>query len=177
MLKNTIIFQKIFVCVRSTFSGHHVPSISIKRINRSCVVVDSIGKRKQDNTLCNWFDPTREIEFYEKIKLGQYYVRGRRPRKRRSAAGIIGTRVQIAIFNQFRIFMHLVFLQEIRPFKGCMQGFSVNHQEEELISEKAIRHKVGQCFPQVEKGSFFPGDAYAIYSEWLKTNNHIIHRR
>lgn len=49
-----------------------------------------------------------------------------------------------------------------------MQGFSINHQEEELISEKAIRHKVGQCFPQVEKGSFFPGDAYAIYSEWLK---------
>jgi laminin alpha 1/2 len=49
-----------------------------------------------------------------------------------------------------------------------MQGFSINHQEEELISEKAIRHKVGQCFPQVEKGSFFPGDAYAIYSESLK---------
>jgi len=46
-----------------------------------------------------------------------------------------------------------------------MQGFSVNHQEEELISEKAIRHRVGQCFPQVEKGSFFPGDAYAVYSE------------
>lgn len=49
-----------------------------------------------------------------------------------------------------------------------MQGFSLNHQEEELISEKAIRHKVGQCFPQVEKGSFFPGDAYAIYSKSLK---------
>jgi len=51
----------------------------------------------------------------------------------------------------------------VQAFKGCMQGFSINHQEEELISEKAIRHKVGQCFPQVEKGSFFPGDAYAIY--------------
>lgn len=48
---------------------------------------------------------------------------------------------------------------------GCMQGFALNHQEEELVSEKAIRHKVGQCFPQVEKGSYFPGDAYAIYSE------------
>jgi len=46
-----------------------------------------------------------------------------------------------------------------------MQGFAINHQEEELVSEKAIRHKVGQCFPQVEKGSFFPGDAYAIYSK------------
>ncbi|VVC37186.1 Hypothetical protein CINCED_3A012310 [Cinara cedri] len=51
----------------------------------------------------------------------------------------------------------------VQAFRGCMQGFSINHQEEELISEKAIRHKVGQCFPQVEKGSFFPGDAYAIY--------------
>lgn len=59
-------------------------------------------------------------------------------------------------------------LQSIQAFKGCMQGFIVNHQEEELISEKAIRHKVGQCFPQVEKGSFFPGDAYAIYSKFLK---------
>lgn len=48
-----------------------------------------------------------------------------------------------------------------------MQGFTINHQEEELISERAIHHKVGQCFPQVEKGSFFPGDAYAIYSECL----------
>ncbi|XP_025195973.1 laminin subunit alpha-1 [Melanaphis sacchari] len=51
----------------------------------------------------------------------------------------------------------------VQAFRGCMQGFSINHQEEELISEKAIRHKVGQCFPQVEKGSFFPGDAFAIY--------------
>lgn len=51
-----------------------------------------------------------------------------------------------------------------------MQGFAINHLEEELISEKAIRHKVGQCFPQVEKGSFFPGDAYAIYSKSLKIN-------
>lgn len=58
--------------------------------------------------------------------------------------------------------------QNVQAFKGCMQGFIVNHQEEELISEKAIRHKVGQCFPQVEKGSFFPGDAYAIYCEFLK---------
>lgn len=59
-------------------------------------------------------------------------------------------------------------LQSVQPFKGCMQGFAINHQEEELISEKAIRHKVGQCFPQVEKGSFFPGDAFAIYSELIK---------
>lgn len=51
-----------------------------------------------------------------------------------------------------------------------MQGFSINHQEEELISEKAIRHRVGQCFPQVEKGSFFPGDAYAVYSKQFKLN-------
>ncbi|XP_050425592.1 laminin subunit alpha-1 isoform X2 [Adelges cooleyi] len=52
---------------------------------------------------------------------------------------------------------------DVRSFKGCMQGFAVNHQEEELVSERAVRHQVGQCFPQVEKGSFFPGDAYAIY--------------
>lgn len=70
------------------------------------------------------------------------------------------------LFPKLKCLVNL-FLQNVQAFRGCMQGFAINHQEEELISEKAIRHKVGQCFPQVEKGSFFPGDAYAIYSKSL----------
>lgn len=78
-------------------------------------------------------------------------------------------KIEIIIILTYIIHKKLI-LQSIQTFKGCMQGFSINHQEEELISEKAIRHKVGQCFPQVEKGSFFPGDAYAIYSKSIKFN-------
>lgn len=78
-------------------------------------------------------------------------------------------RYKCLVFIEIYVFIYSqqikIILQNVQSFKGCMQGFAINHQEEELISEKAIRHKVGQCFPQVEKGSFFPGDAYAIYSK------------
>lgn len=48
-----------------------------------------------------------------------------------------------------------------------MEGLSLNGHAEDLVGDKATPHKVGQCFPQVERGSYFPGDAYAIYSKYL----------
>lgn len=30
-------------------------------------------------------------------------------------------------------------------------------------------HNVGQCFSHVEKGSYFAGDAYAVYSKYILT--------
>ena len=56
-------------------------------------------------------------------------------------------------------------LSKLEEFKGCMRRFIVNG----LTQDLARNHKnVGQCFPKVEKGSFFPGDAYAVYSKFLK---------
>ncbi|XP_069690531.1 laminin subunit alpha-2 isoform X2 [Periplaneta americana] len=51
-------------------------------------------------------------------------------------------------------------LQKLEGFKGCLRGLAINQQSQNLSG-----HKVGQCFPQVEQGSYFPGDAYAIYEE------------
>ncbi|KDR22194.1 Laminin subunit alpha-1, partial [Zootermopsis nevadensis] len=51
-------------------------------------------------------------------------------------------------------------LQKLEGFKGCLRGLAINQQSQNLSG-----HKVGQCFPLVEKGSYFPGDAYAVYEE------------
>uniref|UniRef100_T1HX12 Laminin subunit alpha-2 n=1 Tax=Rhodnius prolixus TaxID=13249 RepID=T1HX12_RHOPR len=54
-------------------------------------------------------------------------------------------------------------LQRIQGFKGCIRNLKLNNHEEHIVGEKSTPFKVGQCFPQVERGSYFPGDAYAIY--------------
>lgn len=58
--------------------------------------------------------------------------------------------------------------RELQPkpeeFKGCLRKFSINNNTQDLA--RPGRHQnVGQCFPRIEQGSYFPGDAYAIYSE------------
>jgi hypothetical protein len=51
-------------------------------------------------------------------------------------------------------------LQKLEGFKGCLRGLAINQQSQNLSG-----HKVGQCFPLVEQGSYFPGDAYAVYGK------------
>lgn len=51
-------------------------------------------------------------------------------------------------------------------FKGCIRRFLMNNLAQDLAMPG--RHSaVGQCFPNVEKGSYFAGDAYAIYSKFI----------
>lgn len=53
---------------------------------------------------------------------------------------------------------------KLEQFKGCIRRFKVNNSTQDLA--RPGRHvNIGQCFPKVEKGSYFPGDAYAIYSK------------
>ncbi|KAI5705223.1 hypothetical protein M8J75_013109 [Diaphorina citri] len=54
-------------------------------------------------------------------------------------------------------------IQRTDTLKGCIQKLSVNGHAEDLVGETAQHHNVGQCFPSVERGSYFPGDAYAVY--------------
>lgn len=55
-------------------------------------------------------------------------------------------------------------LTKLEQFKGCIRRFRVNNATQDLV--RPGRHfNVGQCFPSVEKGSYFPGDAFVIYSE------------
>ncbi|XP_068083310.1 laminin subunit alpha-1 [Anabrus simplex] len=54
-------------------------------------------------------------------------------------------------------------VQSVEAFKGCVRQLQVNNQMEDLVGPRRFLHNVGQCFPQVERGSYFSGDAYAIY--------------
>lgn len=57
-------------------------------------------------------------------------------------------------------------IAKLEGFKGCLRRFSVNNVTQDLA--KTGSHKnVGQCFPRVEKGSYFPGDAFGIYSKYF----------
>lgn len=40
----------------------------------------------------------------------------------------------------------------------------VDNKPEDLVKDAALHQNVGQCFPVIEKGSYFAGDAYAIYN-------------
>ena len=62
-------------------------------------------------------------------------------------------------------------LPEVEPasysydgFKGCIRNVYLNGSARDLASDGNIIHRVGQCFAHVETGSYFPGDAYAVYS-------------
>lgn len=57
---------------------------------------------------------------------------------------------------------HKDVLSKKEDFRGCIRRFRVNT----IIQDLAKRYSnLGQCFPRVEKGSYFSGDAYAEYSE------------
>lgn len=57
-------------------------------------------------------------------------------------------------------------ISKLEGFKGCLRKFSVNNVTQDLARTNAHKN-VGQCFPRVEKGSYFPGDAYGIYSKFF----------
>lgn len=53
---------------------------------------------------------------------------------------------------------------KLEQFKGCIRRFLLNNVSQDLA--RPSRHSgIGQCFPKVEKGSYFAGDAYAVYSK------------
>lgn len=55
---------------------------------------------------------------------------------------------------------------KLEQFKGCIRRFLLNNVSQDLV--RPGRHlAIGQCFPNVEKGSYFAGDAYAIYSKCI----------
>uniref|UniRef100_A0A1B0BIW7 Laminin subunit alpha-1 n=1 Tax=Glossina palpalis gambiensis TaxID=67801 RepID=A0A1B0BIW7_9MUSC len=59
-------------------------------------------------------------------------------------------------------------LMKLEPFKGCLRRFLIGNSTQDLAKPGKHLH-VGQCFPKVERGSYFPGDAYAVY----KKNFHV----
>lgn len=55
---------------------------------------------------------------------------------------------------------------ELNQFRGCIRALKINKQAQSLVSNKNTKHtRIGQCFANVEQGSYFGGDAYAVYSK------------
>lgn len=60
---------------------------------------------------------------------------------------------------------------ELIEFRGCIKRLKINNVTQDLAPPDLHRN-IGQCFPRIEKGSYFPGDAYAIYSNTFDIGNH-----
>lgn len=58
--------------------------------------------------------------------------------------------------------LHREVLTKKEDFKGCIRRFIVNGITQDLTKHF---YNLGQCFPRIEKGSYFSGDAYAEYSK------------
>ncbi|KAF5307738.1 hypothetical protein FQR65_LT06609 [Abscondita terminalis] len=55
------------------------------------------------------------------------------------------------------------------PFRGCIRGLTINKVPQGLVRDKnTVHYNIGQCFPHIERGSYFGGDAYAIYSKFFR---------
>ncbi|XP_068621214.1 laminin subunit alpha-1 [Battus philenor] len=52
-------------------------------------------------------------------------------------------------------------------FLGCIRRVGVNGRAEDLVRDAQAHRGVGQCFPNVERGAYFAGDAHAVWaSRW-----------
>lgn len=65
-----------------------------------------------------------------------------------------------------------ILLLDKMEFKGCIRKLLVNNSTQDL-ARPGFHRNIGQCFPRVENGSFFSGDAYAIYSRAFDISKHL----
>lgn len=64
-------------------------------------------------------------------------------------------------------------MAKIEGFKGCIKRISINGKLEDLVKDAKMHQNVGQCFPSIERGSYFPGDAYAVYKKHFVIGSHL----
>ena len=50
-------------------------------------------------------------------------------------------------------------------FKGCLRNIRLNAVQVDLLSSSNSVTGIGRCFDDVERGAYFDGDAYAVFSE------------
>lgn len=57
-------------------------------------------------------------------------------------------------------------VQITETLRGCLRNLNINEEAFEIPSNRRADRivGVGQCFASVQPGSYFPGDAYAVYS-------------
>lgn len=88
-----------------------------------------------------------------------------RIRDLKSIRFLMTLRSTISIFLINFFFFSFFKLAKTEGFTGCVRNLKVNNQTEDLIGEQSTHQKVGQCFPHIERGSFFSGDAFIVHSK------------
>ncbi|KAL1491007.1 hypothetical protein ABEB36_011669 [Hypothenemus hampei] len=82
-------------------------------------------------------------------------------------------RNEVFLGNLPRNYVTNEFLQErIQPFEGCINNLKIN-EEIKLLGKNTsdvTYNNIRQCFPKIEEGAYFAGDAYAIYKEGFRIN-------
>ncbi|XP_077268130.1 wing blister isoform X1 [Temnothorax americanus] len=51
----------------------------------------------------------------------------------------------------------------LETLKGCIRGLKINGNVYDMVGSTSRAFNVGQCFPSVESGAYFQGEAYAVY--------------
>lgn len=73
------------------------------------------------------------------------------------------------IYSHSQLKIIFFVFQETETLRGCLRNLKINAEEFEIPNNRRRDRivGVGQCFASVQPGSYFPGDAYAIYSKNL----------
>ncbi|KAK9872276.1 hypothetical protein WA026_017080 [Henosepilachna vigintioctopunctata] len=61
----------------------------------------------------------------------------------------------------------------IQQFIGCIREFKINNLPQLNTKDLSYYMNLGSCFPKVEKGAYFGGDAYAIYKRDFRVNKQL----
>ncbi|KAL0132326.1 hypothetical protein PUN28_000249 [Cardiocondyla obscurior] len=51
----------------------------------------------------------------------------------------------------------------LETLKGCIKSLKINGTVYDMVGSTSRAFNVGQCFPSVESGAYFQGEAYAVY--------------
>lgn len=53
-------------------------------------------------------------------------------------------------------------VSKVLPFKGCIKELKINRAPQSFLHH----NQIGLCFSNIERGSYFRGDAYVVYSKF-----------
>ncbi|XP_030761277.1 laminin subunit alpha-1-like [Sitophilus oryzae] len=64
---------------------------------------------------------------------------------------------------------------KLRPFRGCLRNLRINNETKlnQKSGKDILSNNIRQCFPRIEEGGYFGGDAYAIYKRGFRIDKQL----
>ncbi|KAB0803605.1 hypothetical protein PPYR_00575 [Photinus pyralis] len=140
------------------------------------IVFKSNGKRLRNVELPqkvddgNWYSVTVEASGVKKKRKLTVSINGYKTKPLRLPRNKISREIYIGGISE-NITLPASMKSNYHPFRGCIRGLTINKIPHGLIKDKStVHHNIGQCFPNIEQGSYFGGDAFAIYNKYFHIN-------